>query len=163
MSKKTGKDIDCKECKKTYYVSGSKLKRGSKFCSRMCLIASMSRLTGPLARNWKGGLPKCVDCEVIISRYSKRCDYHSRKIKSGKNHYKWKVEGIGYRGIHSWIEKALGKPNKCLVCGIEDIGRRYHWANISKQYKRDVGDWMRLCVPCHKKYDMSREHVYAKK
>ena len=31
--------------------------------------------------------------------------------------------------------------------------KMYHWANISKSYKRNRNDWLRLCVPCHMKYD----------
>jgi hypothetical protein len=30
----------------------------------------------------------------------------------------------------------------------------YHWANISGTYERLREDWLRLCVPCHKKYDI---------
>lgn len=43
-----------------------------------------------------------------------------------KNH-RWNIN-IGYRGIH-------------------------HWANKSHKYKRELTDWISLCVKCHKKYD----------
>ncbi len=61
---------------------------------------------------------------------------------------------VGYRGIHIWIEKERGKPHYCEHCKRSDLKhRQYHWANVSKQYKRELSDWIRLCVKCHKKYD----------
>lgn len=55
-----------------------------------------------------------------------------------------------YRDIHYWVEKQLGKPMVCSDCGV--MGRkRYHWANLSGEYKQDLADWKRLCVPCHAK------------
>jgi hypothetical protein len=59
-----------------------------------------------------------------------------------------------YRGTHNWIERQLGKPQKCENCGITE-DRRYHWANISGEYKRELDDWKRLCPPCHSKFDSS--------
>jgi hypothetical protein len=55
-----------------------------------------------------------------------------------------------YRGIHNWIERRLGKPNFCEDCGSKE-DQRYEWANISGNYKKDITDWKRLCVPCHRK------------
>lgn len=34
--------------------------------------------------------------------------------------------------------------------------RQYHWANISRSYKRDLSDWVRLCASCHKKSDLAK-------
>lgn len=55
-----------------------------------------------------------------------------------------------YRTLHLWVERKLGKPQKCTMC-CTSAKRRYHWANISGQYKKDLSDWRRLCVPCHKR------------
>jgi len=57
-----------------------------------------------------------------------------------------------YRSLHYWVEKQLGKPMKCSKCLAEDKSR-YHWANISKSYKREISDWVRLCVKCHLNMD----------
>ena len=55
-----------------------------------------------------------------------------------------------YRRLHIWVEKKLGKPTKCENCGKDGLtGRKIHWANISGEYKKDVNDWIRLCVRCH--------------
>jgi len=60
-----------------------------------------------------------------------------------------------YRGIHQWVERYLGKPQICSECDVTDK-KRYHWANLSGEYRQDVSDWVRLCVPCHKRYDLNR-------
>jgi hypothetical protein len=54
-----------------------------------------------------------------------------------------------YQLVHQWVNKVLGRPKKCVACGLDDPKRRYHWANISGKYLRDLHDWRRLCVPCH--------------
>lgn len=66
----------------------------------------------------------------------------------------WKGDNVGYRAIHIWVEKHLGKPRICEDCGDTSLKhRQYHWANISRNYKRLITDWRRLCVKCHKAYD----------
>jgi len=73
---------------------------------------------------------------------------------SDEKHFKWKGIEAGYRALHIWVEKRLGKPRFCEHCGNRELGHRhYHWANISRKYKRDLKDWLRLCAKCHKKYD----------
>lgn len=67
----------------------------------------------------------------------------------GENNNKWKGDDVGYWGIHTWVERTLGKPMACSECGVTG-GNRYHWHNISNEYKRDVTDWVRLCPKCHK-------------
>lgn len=78
--------------------------------------------------------------------------------KKGEFSSSWKGDDVGYLGLHEWVYKTLGKPSKCENCGKENLsGRKIHWANISKKYKRDIKDWLRLCVSCHWKYDKSYE------
>jgi len=85
---------------------------------------------------------------------------HSLKLsisRTGEKNHKWKGERVSYSGLHHWIVRKLGRPDRCAVC--DDDGqphRSYHWANISKTYKRDLSDWIRLCVKCHKAYDMGK-------
>ena len=79
-------------------------------------------------------------------------------FKKGHKPHNWKGDEVCYKGnvaLHSWIKRQLGFPNKCEHCGFEsDSHHKIHWANKSHEYKRDVLDWIRLCVPCHKKYDL---------
>lgn len=55
---------------------------------------------------------------------------------------------LNYRSLHYWVQRNLGKPSKCENCGNTNASR-YHWANISGEYKRDLTDWARLCPSCH--------------
>ena len=72
----------------------------------------------------------------------------------GKDNPSWKGDKVGYRALHRWLEKKLGKPHFCEECGNKKLShRQYHWANISGKYKRNIDDWRRLCVKCHKKFD----------
>lgn len=158
--------------------------------------------------NWKGGLPKCLECGKRVTNYvNKRCSkckykdpifkkawlrqrkvwvkkscgicsvvysvipsrektsiYCSNKcritsIKAKKlfvneNNPSWKGDDVGYWGLHHWVIRNLGQPDICDHCGKSGLkGKAIHWANKSHKYKRDLSDWLRLCVRCHKIYD----------
>ena len=91
----------------------------------------------------------------------KLSEEHKRKIGNAQRGSKgsaWKGDDVGYIGLHIWVNKRLGKPSKCDNCGKENLyGHKIHWANISKKYKRDIKDWIRLCVSCHWKFDKPYE------
>lgn len=72
---------------------------------------------------------------------------------SGANHPSWKGDKVGYTALHSWINRTYGKPNVCQKCQIVSA-KRFHWANKSGKYLRNIEDWIRLCVSCHKNYDL---------
>lgn len=57
-----------------------------------------------------------------------------------------------YVYLHKWVEKNLGKPKRCEICGRNNLSR-YHWANKSGKYKRNLNDWVRLCAKCHSRFD----------
>ena len=66
----------------------------------------------------------------------------------GKNHPNWIGDKVTYIGIHAWIARQLGRPNKCDECGNENY-KRYHWHNVDGKYERDFKKWVRLCSKCH--------------
>ena len=70
----------------------------------------------------------------------------------GENHPGWKGDNIKYNGLHVWISSQLGKPNRCDSCGTTE-NKIYNWANKSGKYKRDLNDWIRLCLKCHRNKD----------
>ena len=74
---------------------------------------------------------------------------------SGDKNPMWAGEHATMVAQHNWIKRQLGKPQHCELCGTTEK-RMYHWSNISGEYKRDIKDYQRLCVPCHKKYDIIR-------
>lgn len=65
----------------------------------------------------------------------------------------WKGDKASYYAKHLWMNYHFGKPSECEHCKT-NVNRMYHWANISGEYHRKREDWLRLCVPCHKKYDL---------
>lgn len=120
----------------------------------------------------------CLDCDKQLSRNPQtvRCHSCAQKIKNqvygfkkgshpspqtefkkgqntGEDNVKWVGNKVGYRAIHSWIERKLGKAYWCTWCfSMKNI----HWANWSHEYKRDVNDWIQLCHKCHFKYDSGK-------
>lgn len=61
----------------------------------------------------------------------------------------------GYITLHSWVRYHKGKPNLCEKCGATEA-KKFEWANISGEYKRDLSDWIRLCVSCHRFMDYEK-------
>ena len=77
-------------------------------------------------------------------------------IVSIGNKSNYKGNKVGYWGLHRWLDKELGRPRKCEHCGTIKA-KRYEWANISGEYKRDTKDFIRLCQKCHKIFDKDRK------
>lgn len=71
----------------------------------------------------------------------------------------WKGDDVGYSALHDWVERELGKPTFCSTCKIAFSDKKYHWANKSHEYKRDLNDWIPMCVSCHKNYDIMARPV----
>lgn len=74
---------------------------------------------------------------------------------SGEANPKWKGDAAGYAAKHIWMRNHYGTPQECEHCGTKE-DRRYQWANVSGEYLRERTDWLRLCIPCHKKYDIAK-------
>jgi hypothetical protein len=67
---------------------------------------------------------------------------------TGSNHHFWKGNQVGYDALHDWINRKMGKANHCQKDPTH-FSTRYHWANISGEYKREVSDWIQLCPRCN--------------
>lgn len=69
-----------------------------------------------------------------------------------KNSY-WKGGEAGYVAMHGFAYRNFGRPSVCEMCNTTDR-KFYHWA--AKNHGKgghSRKDWIRLCVPCHWKYD----------
>lgn len=75
-----------------------------------------------------------------------------RSILYGEQHPLWKGDRVSYSGLHYWVGRSLGKPKFCEHCGTK-TAKKYEWANLSREYKRDTNDWIRLCKSCHVLFD----------
>lgn len=125
---------NCLQCGKEFLAknSPSRVGRGI-FCSRLCKTNHFKgKHLSPESEFKKGMSPWNKGIEVFS------------KIHKGNN--------VGIRNLHTWVERRLGKPNKCQKCG-STTAKRFEWSNISRQYKRDLNDWQRLCIKCHQRYD----------
>lgn len=93
--------------------------------------------------------------KIGLKNWSKRIycsrECKARNIPKGENAYAWK-DKVSYAGIHRWVYRELGLPNQCDFCKTT-ISKKFEWANLSGEYKRDLSDWARLCVVCHRNYD----------
>lgn len=127
----------CKECTKTDNRTGSGTQK------RVCVECNKNFRT-TLTEVKRGGGLTC----------SRICFYNRLRkvIKRGKDSPNWKGDKVGRVALHQWVEQQLGKTRKCEHCG-STKEKIYDWANKSGEYKRDIGDWLRLCRKCHSKYD----------
>lgn len=68
-----------------------------------------------------------------------------------------KSSRTAYVGVHKWVSREFGQPSICEHCNKSNLfAQKIHWANISGDYMRERSDWLRLCVSCHKLYDLAR-------
>ena len=89
---------------------------------------------------------------------SQKCVVNSTQFKKGEceneKNSQWKGTNASYTASHHWIARKRGKPHYCEHCKRSDLPHRsYNWANIDHKYNRNIKDYIRLCVRCHKKYD----------
>ena len=69
----------------------------------------------------------------------------------------WRGDTTSYGALHSWVYRKLGRPETCEFCGKKNLtSNKIHWANKSRQYRKDVSDWLRLCASCHLAYDRNK-------
>ena len=148
--RKNGKNLKCAYCGESFYVP-KKRENTARFCSRFCTDGSR-----------KGIMPsqliKFAGKTAGWNRGKKRDWESPSEFQVGDNinegHWKWKGSNASYNAIHSWISRKLGKPRICEVCGTK-TAHRYEWAdkNGAKSCSRKLNDYIRLCKPCHTKFD----------
>ena len=117
---------NCRVCNKEFRATKDFKERKQVYCSKSCYQKAWVIVIRPKMKNNPG-----VKGELNAS---------------------WKGNMVGYWGVHRWIYRQMGKPNKCEHCKSE-IKRKYEWCNVDHEYKRDVKDWIRLCTSCHRRYD----------
>lgn len=124
------------------YTEGRKRWNDHKYCSLSCKPV------------WNKGLDKS---DPRVARYVNggESTRFNSETTSGDKNIKWKGKDASYAAKHMWVKYHFGSPQECEHCGKTEK-RMYHWANISKEYIRERSDWLRLCVPCHKKFDLDR-------
>jgi hypothetical protein len=66
----------------------------------------------------------------------------------GEDNPNWKGDGAGYIALHYWVRRKLGNPVRCSK-NKSHSAKRFVWANISGEYKRDLNDWRSFCNSCN--------------
>src|SRR5689334_15007475 len=127
----------CKECTK----NDSRPSNGS--ITRSCLECSRSFNTNTTEVKRGGGLTCSRKC------YFKRFKKIVRVEDQSPN---WKGDKVGREALHQWVYRHKGRPRKCEQCGTTKA-KYYDWASLSRKYKRDLSDWVRMCRKCHSAYD----------
>lgn len=106
---------------------------------RKMSLAKKGKPSNSLGKNWKLSEERIQQIKYNVT---------------GAKHSKWKGEDASYVSKHLWMKRFFGSPMVCENCKITaPTTRHIHWANLSRKYKRERSDWVRLCVKCHYRYD----------
>lgn len=120
----------------------------------------------------KEGFKKSDENKKRFSQYAKEHGFGkwmSKKV--GKDSNVWKGDNVGYAGIHRWLSRDFGKPNRCenKLCvyprknGLGKImlkPHHYEWAKLKNfPYARRREYFIQLCVSCHRGYDLYGKQI----
>lgn len=130
----------CLVCSKKFKVHN--YRKDAKYCSSKCYQEIWEP---PLNRKtFKKGKRSSPSTEFKKGHFEPK----------GEKSRNWKGDKVTYSGIHQWIRRNLGLPEICEFCGKNGLrGKKIHWANKDHQYRRNLNDYIRLCISCHQKYD----------
>ena len=165
----------CKVCKGLFQTLKSRIAKGNgKYCSRKCNSIGQQRRVKRICATCSKSFSAQIG--MVKKGYRKFCNaqcyFRSEEVKiggklskgksvsasrSGKEHHMWKGNNVGYNALHDWVKRNLGKAIHCEFCGMDKLPKNrkrfFGWANISKLYKRDLADWVQLCMKCHYQFD----------
>lgn len=144
-----------------------------KFCSRVCKSASQvggkhsekhkrkigNALIYERHWNWRGGKPKCQDCNKVLSRYAAK--YCKLCWAKGERNPFWKggVDSINTRirktvQYKDWRKAVFERDNyTCQLC--DKVGGNMNADHIKPfayypELRFDIDNGRTLCVPCHR-------------
>lgn len=143
------------------------MKKRKTCCSRKCLAQyqKFDINSQKLSALYRAG--STID-EIALKFKCSRSVIHRTLIKNGvqrrpfgkrdqwgRKNPAWKGSMAGYRPLHRRVDRRLGKPKRCDVCGKTAKSMRYEWANLTGRF-HDVSDYKRMCKRCHVNFDMNR-------
>lgn len=131
MYSTTGVTATC-PCGTEFATSRRRLEQGrGKYCSRDCKYRYATRRSG-LTYN-------------LIKE-------NPARFKPGREAWNKGLvkDELSYQELHRWVNRNKSKTGTCSDCNAE--GDTF-WANISREYHRDLDDFRELCRTCHRRFD----------
>jgi hypothetical protein len=140
----------CEHCGGSYERSPVFIRRSvHHYCSRPCSFAASRERRGEMLTQVGQGT-RFQPGHVPVA---------DRNLPTGEAHPAWKGDAVGYVGLHNWVRRVKGTPQRCSRCSKpRTTPRSIQWANIDGKYRRDPADYVALCASCHKLYDLYRTH-----
>lgn len=169
LKKWAKKTLPCARCG----VEFTSRNESPKYCSRACKDSAQTAVIdmGRIAELYASGLTqqeiarRVGTTQKAVYGAMKRADISARpaikREQRGDANSSWKGDVAGYDALHVRLHRAKGLPSHCEVCGESDVSRRYEWANLTGNYK-EINDYKRMCVPCHRRYDAARRRSEAR-
>lgn len=120
----------CVVCNSIFFVNNRYQLARNKSCSKLCL----GKIIGESNKKRTGW------------NHSQEVKQRLSKIRTGAKNPNWKGDNVSYNALHEYIKRHFPKTEKCQNCKNK---KPYDLANISQEYKREIGDWKWLCRKCH--------------
>ena len=93
--------------------------------------------------------------QVLMPRYGIARRPAIKRNQTGPANHSWRGDDACYAALHLRVATVRGKPSLCAACERTDSKARYEWASLTGNYA-DIYDYVRLCVPCHRRFDSRR-------
>jgi hypothetical protein len=139
---------ECLYCKNNFLVNRPVRMNVAKFCSYKC--SGLFKKGKPITDSHKKNISKAQKGRKLSKEWCKAISLS----RMGKNNPNWKHENdLTVKSIHAWVRNRK-KAKICEHCGVLRDEKMLHWANIDHSYKRNLDDYICLCVICHWKYDI---------
>lgn len=146
----------CPVCSIHFRAIRDSISKKQRFCSKPCWQVSRNHPKERLCLFCKKSFFHRSPDKKFCNMACRNSGYKERVNELANG---WKGEDVSYSGLHYWVARHLGKPQHCEQCGRTRGTKRYEWANKSGEYKRDLSDWLRLCVPCHRTMDRAASRL----
>lgn len=93
--------------------------------------------------------------QVLMPRYGISRRPAVKRYQVGAANSSWRGDSASYKALHLRVATLRGKPARCSACERADDMCKYEWASLTHDYA-NVYDYVRLCVPCHRRFDSTR-------
>ena len=147
----------CKNCGKERNFFPRTVKVLKTFMCKDCYFKFSNNPIYKRGRKISEETKKKMSLAKLGKKLGAQTEEHKSKIGiavTGESHGLWKGGDVSYKALHDWLNRHKGKAQHCEYCN--KISKRYHWANISGKYIRDVNDYLSLCVSCHFRLDKNK-------